>query len=99
MSEFNSDVIDEERKVYARPIVIRNNHKKFFLAQMGTIFSFSPFFAKREKSEGYGVDALDGGMRGGGFGYKKAANRRGLMKRSDQLKRRTDRRQAAWVSR
>ena len=62
-------------------------------------FSFPPFFAKRDKSEGYGVDALDGGMRGGGFGYKKAANRRGLMKRSDQLKRRTDRRQAAWVSR
>ena len=33
------------------------------------------------------------------FGNKKAANRRGLMKRSEQLKRRTDRRQAAWVSR
>ena len=61
MSEFNSDVIDEERKVYARPIVIRNNR---------TFFSFPPFFAKREKSEGYGVDALDGGMRGGGSGTK-----------------------------
>ena len=32
------------------------------------------------------MDAMDGGMRGGGFGYKKAANRRGLMKRSDQIK-------------
>ena len=60
-------------------------------------FFLSPNFSRSEiKSEGYGVDALDGGMRGGGFGYKKAANRRGLMKRSDQLKRRTDRRQAAW---
>ena len=63
-------------------------------------FFLSPHFSRSEiKSEGYGVDAMDGGMRGGGFGYKKAANRRGLMKRSDQLKRRTDRRQAAWVSR
>ena len=63
MSEFNSDVIDEERKVYARPIVIRNNR---------TIFFFPPHFSRSEiKSEGYGVDALDGGMRGGGFGYKK----------------------------
>ena len=85
MSEFNSDVIDEERKVYARPIVIRNNRTIFFLAE-GTIISFPPFSRSEIKSEGYGVDALDGGMRGGGFGYKKAANRRGLMKRSDQLK-------------
>ena len=67
--------------------------------QPNDFFLPPPFFAKRDKSEGYGVDALDGGMRGGGFGYKKAANRRDLMKRSDQLKRRTDRRQAAWVSR
>ena len=73
MSEYNSDVIDEDRNVYAQPIVIRNNR---------TIFFFPPFFAKREKSEGYGVDALDGGMRGGGFGNKKAANRRGHMKQS-----------------
>ena len=45
-------------------------------------FFFPNFFAKREKGEGYGVDASDGGMRGGGFGNKKAANRRGHMKRS-----------------
>ena len=57
MSEFNSDVIDEDRNVYAQPIVIRNNR---------TIFFFPPFFAKRDKSEDYGVDASDGGYSGDG---------------------------------
>ena len=57
MSALNADVIDEERNVYTRPMVIRNNR---------TIFFFPPFFAKRDKSEGYGEDALDGGYSGDG---------------------------------
>ena len=65
---------------------MENNRTIFFLTARVRLF-LSPNFSRSEiKSEGYGVDALDGGMRGGGFGYKKAANRRGLMKRSDQLK-------------
>ena len=69
MSEFNSDVIDEERNVYTRPIVIRNNRTIFFLSPKGTIISF-PHFSRREtereKSEDYGVDASDGGYSGDG---------------------------------
>ena len=56
---------------------MENNRTIFFLTARVRFFSF-PYFSRSEiKSEGYGVDALDGGMRGGGFGYKKAANKTG----------------------
>ena len=53
-----SDVIDEERNVYARPMVIRNNRTIFFLSPKGTIISFPHFFAKREKTTGGWEDPL-----------------------------------------
>ena len=48
MSEYYSDVIDGERNVYARPIVIRNNRTIFFLSPKGTIISF-PHFSRSER--------------------------------------------------